>query len=203
MLGSDSIPIKGHLDLYFFTNPFGRIKAYDPAQHKHLLLNHIEVDNIIFNQGKAEIIEGLTTGTNRVLARMAMGDRGALPSDLQVPKSPDAGRTGLYHEVYRKDIQTVSTTTEGATNEIMLVTTFNAVDLSITSFADQTYPVMNEVMLVMCDLITGLPLPRLPVAAPDPSEADEAGFSMVAFNSVPFRAEQETAVTVRYGIFIQ
>jgi len=205
MFADDSIKIKGHLEVYAFRNPGKRIEVYDPENtaHQALLQQHISIDNIVLNQGKAEIIHGLTTGTNRVLARMAIGDRGALPSDLQVPKTPDAERLGLYHEVYRNDIQSTATTTEGSRNEILFVDTFYAVDIPITAYSDQTNPVMNEVMLVMCDLILGVPLPRDPVVTPAEPDIDEAGFSMVTFNSVPFKAEQETAVTVRYGIFIQ
>lgn len=198
---SDSLKIKGHLDLYVFRNPQRRISRYDPALHSHLLQQHIEIDNIILNLGKSEVINGLSSGTNRILARMAMGDRGTLPSDPKIPKTPDATRIGLYHEVYRQDIQTTVKQT-GTTNELMFIHTFNSVDIPITSFSDQVDPVFNEILLVMCDLISGDPLPRPPVASPAVPPIDEAGFSMVTFNTVPFKATEETAVTVRYGIFI-
>lgn len=202
MQASDFLKIKGHLDIYLFRNPGKCVGDFDPAQHSDLLLRHIPIDNIILNLGKSEVINGLSSGTNRVLARIAMGDRGALPSDPQVPKTPDATRSGLYHEVYRQDIQTTVKTTSAETNELLFIHTFNAVDIPITSFSDQTNPVLNEIMLVMCDLITGMPLPRPAIASPAQPPPDEASFSMVTFNTVPFKAEQETAVTVRYGIFI-
>lgn len=158
--------------------------------------------NIILNQGKAEVIQGLTTGTNRVLARMAIGDRGALPSDSTVPKTPEASRTGLYAEVYRQDVEVTSVTTEDDTNQILLVTTFRAVDIPVTAYSDQTNPVVNEVGPVIVDLISGDPLPRPSIAAPNAPDADEALFAMRTFKTVPFEAANETAVTVRYTIFI-
>lgn len=158
--------------------------------------------NIILNQGKAEVIKGLTSGTNRVLARMAIGDRGALPSDTTVPKTPEASRTGLYAEVYRQDVEVTSITTEDDTNQVLLVSTFRAVDIPITAYSDQTNPVINEVGPVIVDLIGGDPLPRTPVASPNAPDSDEALFAMRTFKTVPFDAANETAVTVRYTIFI-
>jgi hypothetical protein len=158
--------------------------------------------NIILNQGKAEVINGLTSGTNRVLARMAIGDRGALPSDSTVPKTPEASRTGLFAEVYRQDVEVTSVTTEDDTNQVLLVTTFRAVDIPVTAYSDQTNPVVNEVGPVIVDLISGNPLPRPSIAAPNAPDADEALFAMRTFKTVPFEAANETAVTVRYTIFI-
>lgn len=170
--------------------------------HKGKVVDRFCQKNIILNQGKAEIINSLTTGTNRVLARMAIGDRGALPSDPSVPKTPEASRTGLYAEVYRQDVEVTSITTDGDTNQVLLVTTFRAVDIPVTSYSDQVNPVVNEVGLVMIDLISGKPLPRTSIAAPNAPEGDEIIFALRTFKTVPFEAANETAVTVRYTIFI-
>lgn len=166
------------------------------------LVERICKKNIILNQGKSEVIQSLTTGTNRVIARMAMGARGTLPSDPTVPKTPEASRTELYSEVSRQDIEVTSVTTQDEVNEVLFVSTFRAVDIPLSAYPDQTNPVVNEVGLVMIDLITGAPLPRVPIASPDDSDADEALFAMRTFKTVPFEAANETAVTVRYTIFI-
>jgi hypothetical protein len=158
--------------------------------------------NVILNQGKSETIRSLSSGTSKVLARMAIGDRGALPSDPTVPKTPDATLTKLYSEVYRQDVDVTSVTTSGSTNEILLVTTFKAVDIPLSAYSDQTNPVVNEVGLIMIDQITGAPLPRPPVASPNLCDADETMFALRTYKSVPFEAANETAVTVRYTIFI-
>ena len=184
----NTLKIKGFVDLLIY--------------EKGVLKQRICRKNIVLNRGKAEIITGLTTGTNRVLARMAIGDRGTLPSDTTQPKTPEASRTSLYAEVYRQDVEVTSTTTEDATNEVLLVTTFRAVDIPVTSYTDQTDPVINEVGLVLIDLISGAPLPRSPIAAPNAPNADEVLFAMRTFKTVPFEAANETAVTVRYTIFI-
>lgn len=177
---------------------FAEILVYQKGK----LVDRICRRNIVLNQGKAELITSLTTGTNRVLARMAIGDRGALPSDPTIPRTPDASRTGLFAEVYRQDVEVTSVTTEGSTNEVLLVTTFRAVDIPLSSYTDQTNPVVNEVGLVMVDLISGSPLPRLPIAAPNAPFGDEILFAMRTFKTVPFEAANETAVTIRYTIFI-
>lgn len=177
---------------------FAEILVYSKGQ----LIDRICRKNIILNLGKSEVIQSLTTGTNRVIARMAIGARGTLPSDPTVPKIPDALRTELYEEVYRQDVETTSVTTQGSTNEVLFVSTFRAVDIPLSAYPDQTNPVVNEVGLVMIDLVTGAPLPRTPIASPDTPDADEALFAMRTFKTVPFEAANETSVTVRYTIFI-
>ena len=185
---SDPVGVRGFVELIF--------------SEKGKQTRRICMRNIILNQGKAEIINGLTSGTNRVLARMAIGDRGALPSDQTVPKTPEASRTSLFAEVYRQDVEVTSITTEDDTNQVLLVTTFRAVDIPVTAYSDQTNPVVNEVGPVIIDLISGSPLPRTSIAAPNPPDGDEAVFAMRTFKTVPFESANETAVTVRYTIFI-
>lgn len=171
--------------------------------HEHgKLVETIKGKNIILNLGKAETIMSLTTGSNRVIGRMAIGGRGTLPSDPTVPKTPEASKTELYSEVYRQDVEMTSVTTQEDENKVLFVTTFRAVDIPLSAYPDQTNPVLNEVGLIMIDLITGVPLPRTPIASPDDPDADEALFAMRTFKSVPFDAANETSVTVRYTIFI-
>ena len=184
----ESLTIKGFVDISVYENG--------------VLIDQICNPNIIVNAGKAEIINTLDDGTNRVLARMAIGDRGTLPSDPTVPKTPDATRTTLYAEAYRQDVDDSIPTTVGSTNEILLVSTFDSVDIPLSAYSDQTNPVINEVGLIMVDLIGGNPLPRTPVASPTAADADEALFAMRTFKTVPFESANETSVTVRYTIFI-
>ena len=169
---------------------------------KGVLVDTFCKQNIILRSGKAEVIESLTSGSNRILARMAIGDRGTLPSDMSVPKVPTSERTSLFSEIFRQDVDVISTTTIEDTNEILLVSTFNAVDIPVTSYSDQVNPVINEVGLVMIDQIAGAPLPRPSVYAPNTPDSDEALFAMRTYKTVPFEAANETAVTVRYTIFI-
>ncbi len=169
---------------------------------KGKLVRTIKGKNIILNLGKAETIMSLTTGSNRVIGRMAIGARGTLPSDPTVPKTPEASKTELYSEVYRQDVEMTSVTTQEDENKVLFVTTFRAVDIPLSAYPDQTNPVINEVGLVMIDLITGVPLPRTSIAYPDECDEDESLFAMRTFKSVPFESANETSVTVRYTIFI-
>lgn len=168
------------------------------------VLEKSELKNIILAQGKDSVIESLTSGFIKVIARLAIGDRGTLPSDQTVPKVPDAAQTGLFNEVFRSDVDTVSLNvgTVG-THEVTFIKTFSALDVPITAFSNQANPIVNEVILVMADLLTGNPLPRPDVASPGTPDADELAFSLRTFKSVPFEAANEISITVKYTIFIE
>jgi len=166
-------------------------------------LGHQKLENIILDIGKDKIIESITTGFINTVARMAIGDRGALPSDQTVPKVPTSDLPGLYNEVYRDDVDAVILdigTPEK--HEVKFIKTFSAVDIPLTSFSNQSAPIINEVSLITADLLAGNPLPRPPVSAPNIPDADEEFFSLRTFKSVPFEAANEISITIRYTIFI-
>lgn len=168
------------------------------------MLQEETLQNIILNQGKDRVIESLTTGFVRVIARMAIGDRGTIPSDSTVPKVPEAIATDLFSEVHRADVDTITLNIGTPTDhKVEFIKTFSALDIPITAFSNQANPVVNEVGLVMADLLSGNPLPRAAVSAPDAPDADEEIFSIRTFKSVPFEASNEIAVTIRYTIFIE
>lgn len=162
------------------------------------------VENIIVNAGKDMMIEGLTTGFGKVVARMAIGDRGTIPSDSTIPKVPLATMDALYNEVYRDDLDTtvldIGTPT---THEAKFIKTFSALDINISAFSNQSNPVVNEVGLIMADLLAGNPLPRPPVEAPNSPDADEELYAIRTFKSVPFEAANEISITFRYTVFIE
>jgi len=70
--------------------------------------------NIVLFQGNAEVIRTISSSVPstepRVITRMAIGDQGTIPSDATVPKVPVKTATGLYHEIYRKDVDTYNQT---------------------------------------------------------------------------------------------
>lgn len=160
--------------------------------------------NIIFNQGKDTVINSLTSGFIKVIARMAIGDRGTIPSDQTIPKVPTATMTTLYNEISRSDVD-VTTLNIGTptVHEVKFIKTFSALDIPVTAFSNQAKPLVNEVALVLCDLLVGNPLPRPTVHYPGVNDADEQDFSMRTFKSVPFEAANEISITIRYTIFIQ
>lgn len=168
------------------------------------MLDTQKLENIILYTGKDKIIESVTTGFINTIARMAIGDRGTLPSDQTVPKVPTADLPGLYNEVYRDDVDSIILDIGGGdgTHEVKFIKTFSAVDIPLTSYSNQASPIINEVSLITADLLAGNPLPRPPVAAPNTPDADEAFFSLRTFKSVPFEAANEISITIRYTIFI-
>lgn len=168
-----------------------------------VVIGHQKSENIILDVGKDKVIESFTTGFINTIARMAIGDRGALPSDPTTPKVPTSDLPGLYNEVYRDDVDAVILdigTPEK--HEVKFIKTFSAVDIPLTSFSNQATPIINEVSLITADLLVGNPLPRLPVSAPNVPDADEEFFSLRTFKSVPFEAANEISITIRYTIFI-
>lgn len=161
------------------------------------------IDNIIFNQGKDRVIEALASGFIKPIARMALGDRGTLPSDRTVPKVPTSDMTGLYNEVFRSDIDVTTVDTGSTNHNVKLVKTFSALDIPVTAFSNQSDPTVNEVSLILCDLLSGAPLPRTDTAPPTTPDADEESFSIRTFKSVPFDASNEISITFRYTVFIE
>jgi hypothetical protein len=167
------------------------------------LIDHFVKENIILFAGKNRIIDSLDTGFMRLIGRMAIGDRGTIPSDSTSPKAPTADMTMLYNEVHRTDIQLITKTMGAGVHDIQFVNTFSALDVPLASMSDQTNPKINEVALIMVDGISGDPLPRGPVSAPNLNAADEELFSIRTFKSVPFDQAQEIAITIRYTISVE
>lgn len=181
--------------------------------HGRKLVDFQEAHNLIFYQGHSEIIR--TLGSNnptksRVIARMAIGDQGTDPADATVPKTttPDlpsvTGTSGLYHEIYRKDIEsrifTYSSTAN--TNQCRFVTTFAASDVPLSSFSNPSQPRVNEVGLVLIDPVAVSGPIRADVAAPATPPSDEVVMSIRTFKSVPFEASNDVTVTIRYTIYM-
>jgi hypothetical protein len=183
------------------------IKVYDNAEivyNQKDLIYHDEIKNIILNAGKDRVISSLTTGFIKTACRMAIGDRGTIPSDSTVPKVPTADRTTLYNEVFRSDVD-ITTLNIGSpsTHEVKFIKTFAAMDIPLTAFSNQANPTVNEVAIVLADLISGQPLPRADVSAPNTPPSDEQLFAMRTFKSVPFEAANDISITIRYTIFIE
>ena len=182
-------------------------KVYDWAKHDYSnteKLDHFVKENIIVNLGKDKVITALSTGFINVVARMAIGDRGTIPTDPTVPKVPVSTADTLFNEIYRDDLDaTVLDVGTPDTHEVTFIKTFSAVVIPISSFSNQAKPVVNEVGILTADILGGTPLPRAPVAAPNPPEADEELFAIRTFKSVPFEAANEISVTIRYTIFVE
>lgn len=196
---------KPRLDLLDVTHGRGGIKfakkcdiIYEPSQ----LIRQETMHNIIVNTGKDKVITALVQGQIHQIGRMAIGDRGAFPSDLTQPKTPTEDMTELYNEIYRGDVDAVIPNVGlPGVHEVQFVKTFEAVLIPITAFSNQATSIINEVALITFDETQG-PLPRPPIIAPATPQADESMFSIRTFKSVPFEVANEISVTIRYTIFI-
>jgi len=192
------------------------------------LISKQVMKNIIVNQGKDKVIESLTTGFILTLARISVGDRGAIPSDPTIPKTPLPTMSALYNEVYRADAEGIILNVGTPTvHEVKLVRIFSAAEVAITAFSNQAKPVLNEVGLIMVDLAQPPPLPRPPITGPyfyptplpvppnlypypwppvspyNYPPPDETLFAIRTHKSVPFEVAYDIAVTIRYTIFIE
>lgn len=159
--------------------------------------------NILLAEGKNKLVKALTTGFCKQIARMAIGDRGTIPSDQTVPKVPEQKMTKLYNEIFRSDLDTFVEVTTVDKHEVKFIKSFSALTVPITAFSNQANPIVNEVALVLCDLIGGQPLPREDVAFPNSPISDEELFSIRCFKSVPFEAANEIAITFRYTVYFE
>jgi hypothetical protein len=215
----DGLCPKGRVEL-FVTQGKPKLRLFSllasapgfPKVHSHheldfsavRLLDSYDNMNIIVNQGKDKVIQSLTTGFINVVARMAIGDRGTLPSDQTVPKVAVPTQTALFNEVYRGDMDaTIVNIGTPTAHEVKFVKTFSSTLIPLTAYSNQASPVVNEAGLIVVDLLSGQPLPRTPVSAPAAPNADERLFSLRTFKSVPFEAANDISITIRYTIFIE
>lgn len=90
----------------------GKVEIW--AYKKGVLFHHEVTKNILLYAGLAEVIRTICVTTPstkpRIVTRMAVGDQGAIPSDSTVPKVPTKDLTGLFHEFYRKDVDSTTPT---------------------------------------------------------------------------------------------
>jgi hypothetical protein len=214
----DKLSLKGRFTVYASKGMprfiFGEQVPTEPGQpkiyrsldldfSKSPLISCETVNNIIVNQGKDQVVSSLANGQINPVARMCIGDRGTIPSDLTVPKTPLPTQTALNNEVYRADLDaTILNVGTPTVHQVQFVRAFSSVVIPLSAFSNQASPVVNEVGLLTANLVL-TPLPRPPVIAPLAPPADEALFATRTFNSVPFAAANEIAVTVRYTIFIE
>lgn len=168
------------------------------------ILGQQDLRNIIVNVGKDQVVSSLGSGFVHPVLRMAVGDRGTIPSDSTVPKTPQPIQEALFNEVCREDLDAVVLNVGTPTvHQIKFIKTFSASVIPITAFSNQAAPVINEVGLITADQLNGAPFPRPLVASPAAPLPDERLFAIRTFKSVPFEAAEDISVTIRYTIFIE
>lgn len=184
----------------------GRVEIVAIARKTGEVIYNEKLDNIILYQGNAEVIKTLFTTSPstkpRLVTRMAIGDQGTIPADPQVAKVPTKDLTSLYHEIYRKDVDSSIQTISGATNECKSISTFNAVDIPLSAYSNPSQPRVNEVGLVLIDPTAPAGLTRSAVIAPAVNNSDEILFSIRCFKSIPFEIANDVSITIRYTVFL-
>lgn len=132
----------------------GKVEIW--AFRKGQLFDHQCLRNIVLFQGNAEIIRTLSVISPatqpRIITRMAIGDQGTIPADSTVPKIPVKTATGLFHEIYRKDIDSRTPTLYTPTGFTYNGNTSNGSDL-ITALTSTAGVVIGMVVTG-----TGIPL---------------------------------------------
>jgi hypothetical protein len=124
-----ALQMKGHVDIFVY--------------HHGRLVDQHSLENIIFFQGNGAIIQSLSTISPSTLPaiinRMAVGDQGTIPSSAITPKVPTKdlpqvlATNGLYHEVYRKDVDSRLVTVNNGTTFTISGTLTNGSPLITTA----------------------------------------------------------------------
>lgn len=153
------MPKRGPRDQFDLFEGLVEIWAYKKGE----LFDYQRVKNIVLFQGNAEVIRTLSiidpATKPRIITRMAIGDQGTIPSDSTVPKVPVKTATGLFHEIYRKDIDARTPTLYSATGFVYTGNTQTGVNANILTNLSST------VGIVVGMTVTGTGIPPGAVVA--------------------------------------
>lgn len=93
-------------------------------------------------------------------------------------------------------------TISGAANQAQFTAQFNASDIPLTAYSNPSFPVINEVGLVLINPAAAGGIVRAPVSAPTVPQSDEVVMSIRAFPSIPFTIANDVSITIRYTIYM-
>lgn len=169
------------------------------------IINVIEDKNFIVDLGLERVVDILSnsggTYSGYRIFRMAIGDDGAVTGQPFVPKVPDAtwpARTGLFHELIRQNIDTV---TQPTAKSMRFLTSFDSADIDNTSYSSSP-KVVNEASLIISDG-TATGQQQINKTPPDTPGASETLFSIRTFKSQSFDPADTLTLTVAWTIFVQ
>lgn len=103
------------------------------------LVQYIREKNVILYQGDAEVIRTISTVSPstepRIIDRMCIGDLGTIPADSTIPQPVDKSDTALYHETYRKNIDSriLTIAPAGFTTSMLGTLVFGSAVVTVTS----------------------------------------------------------------------
>jgi hypothetical protein len=184
IISKDKLFIKGLIEIIY--------------QDKNGKIILIQKDNIVLEAIKKKVIDSFYTGSINKIFRMAIGDNGTITGDPFTPKIPAETDTGLYHEVYRKDIDWPPIIDPGG-KKITFQGTFQSIDIPSTSWMNAAQQRINEALLVAGDGVLG----GGDVWAPNLPDADEFAIAKRTFKSISFEAALDMIITIKWSLFIE
>jgi hypothetical protein len=186
-LGMDKIKFRGEIT----------VKLYDRWGN---LLDDYESENFIVNLGLETVIDILDgTSLSYRIFRMAVGDDGTLSGQPYVPKTTDStwpSKTGLFHEVIRKNIDS---NTQPISKSMRFLTTFASADITPSSFTSSPR-VLNEASLIISD---GTQTGNNEIPQGYTPDASEKMLSIRTFKSMPFDPADTLTLAVGWTIYAQ
>lgn len=163
---------------------------YSPVGYSYTGTTQVGSDNITNMSSTAGLTAGVTvTGTGIPLGAVVV--QILTPTSIQISAPATSSNVGI------------SISFDGSINECQFVATFNAIDVDLTAFSNPSQPRINEVGLVIIDPTTSAGPTREPITSPTPPEEDEIVLSIRTFKSVPFDADNDISVTIRYTLFAE
>jgi hypothetical protein len=178
-----------------------RVDAYD-RHGRHMMRALDDQANFIVDAGKTSaimILSGLVDAwpQSRRIARLAIGDAGAVPGFPFTPKTPDGtwpGITSLFHEIGRQDISTI---TSSAPQQATFLTSVLSSNYTAGNFSSAPF-VINEAGLIVSRGVAMAGVTQPPAAIP----SDESLFSIRTFPSVPFAPADGVTVVLLWSVFV-
>ena len=136
-------------------------------------------------------------GTVKSICRFVVGNGGAEPSNLLVPKSLDSSRTTLYNEVWRQDVDLPGGITHPANNSLRFITTVDSSTIPEARFGSLG-KYINEAGLVISIpgyYANGEPNPATP-------DSNEVQLTHKTFKSFPFDPGLTMTATFLWELYI-
>jgi len=183
----DGLSFRGEIKLEFFNN--GK------------LINVIEDKNFVLDLGHELVVDILSGTVSSKVFRMAIGDGGTLTGQPFIPKAPDAtwpSLTALFHEMIRKNIDTVSQPT---VKSMKFLSSFASADIDASSFTSSPKSVNEAALIISSGLETGKQ--QINKTFPDTLDPSENLFSIRTFKSQPFDPADTLTLSITWTIFVR
>lgn len=185
---SDKLSFRGEIELTF-RDKNGKI------------VNVIKDKNFIVDLGHERVVDILSGAISSKIFRMAIGDNGTLVGQPFVPKVPDVtwpSITGLFHEVIRKNIDTVNQPTA---KSMSFLTSFVSSNIDTSSFSSSPRVINEAALIISSGSETGRQ--QINKTVPDTLDPSESLFSLRTFKSQPFDPSDILTFSILWNIYVR